>query len=348
MAYTHNDIRKMLAGESGKELVRELTVLKYPEWAPKIPSEYFTYRQFAEFTIRYSTDQLTRLGLPKNELYRLDSVLFVEPGYRARSQGYNYTIGIEIKDQLADLRQDDKIGKYLGWTNYLVLVVPTELVEAAREKIDAIDGGNFIGIYDVERHFLVTPPLNCEVAPENEIKMLREVTYKYMFGAVKQIDATDAVAEPRPVSSEEKKAAKLQRTIENQAALEEYDPETKQKLEQLPQIEQAVYNAIESGITKKGDIAATIGASKSSVSNAVNTLKQAGLIDRVGSDKTGSYEAKGKKQPKFKFAPRCLDCCALREHYNRKKKAHCLTQEDEANIEIINAYLQTTIGFEEA
>lgn len=133
---------------------------------------------FHELTIRYATGQETRRGTERMEHFRFDSVLFVRPGTAGINRGQCFTAGIEIKGHLNDLKYDDKIMHYLGWTDFMYIGVPHDLVEEAVKKAAMDDR---IGVLDLDKIKVVKIPVRQDISIENKFKILEQVVYSQPF-----------------------------------------------------------------------------------------------------------------------------------------------------------------------
>lgn len=80
-----------------------------------------------------------------------------------------FTVGVEIKEQLSDLRGDKKDMYYLGWTDFYFFLVPAGLEEAAREKLAALDDARFgLLVYSKDKCSVAVAPLRQQVPPANQ------------------------------------------------------------------------------------------------------------------------------------------------------------------------------------
>lgn len=183
----HEELKAYLTKGPGKAFVLDFTRRVY-EWADKIPSEYIDYRVFEEFTIRESTDLLTRKGLRKSDHYRYDAVIFVQPGRTALGQGQCFTVGLEIKGSKADLMGDRKILHYLGWLDFFLIAVPEELVDFALEKVETLKKDDFIaetiGVVSIETGIIFRLPKRQKVSVENRLKVYEQVIYNSVWGGL--------------------------------------------------------------------------------------------------------------------------------------------------------------------
>lgn len=192
MAKAHEELKKLLADEPGKAFALGVTRQVY-EWADRIPDDTIRYRIFEELTVRYETGEKTRRGLAKQEHYRFDAVLFVQPGYRALNQSQCFTIGIELKNSKADLMGDHKMDKYLGWTDLFFIGVPEELTEEAIRKAEEVSEEVFgdktmVGVFDVENGLIYKMPARKQsVSMENHLKIQEQVIYNVLFDEMKSI-----------------------------------------------------------------------------------------------------------------------------------------------------------------
>jgi hypothetical protein len=87
---------------------------------------------FPEVTIRLPVDGVTRRGKPKLQRRRLDLVGLVQSHYKSFDP---FIVGVEIKVAEHDLVGDMKMEQYLEHCHLFYLAVPTELLDAAMQKI---------------------------------------------------------------------------------------------------------------------------------------------------------------------------------------------------------------------
>lgn len=128
---------------------------------------------YPEQTIRYNSGRANRYGEPINDHYRLDAVLYIRPGTWGLNQFKNFSVGIEIKENVEDLRRDEKIMKYLGWTDFFLIMVPSALTEEALRKIKQL-GDPHIGLlsYSIDSCRVVkTPQRQKEASIENKFAL---------------------------------------------------------------------------------------------------------------------------------------------------------------------------------
>lgn len=93
---------------------------------------------FPEVTVRPPTEGTTRRGKPRFQRRRFDLVALVQPHYKIWEP---LAIGIEIKVDVHDLMNDDKIADYLPYVHLFYLAVPSDLEEAALEKMAHLPWG---------------------------------------------------------------------------------------------------------------------------------------------------------------------------------------------------------------
>lgn len=202
MAKAHENLKQLLAESPGKAFALDLTRKVY-DWADRIPDEAIRYRIFEELTVRYETGEKTRLGLERQDHYRFDAVLFIQPGRRAINQSQCFTVGIELKNTKADLMGDHKMHKYLGWTDFFFIGVPANLTEDAIKKAEEVSQEVFcgssagskdveskamVGVFDVENGFIYKiPPHKQSISKENRLKIQEQVIYNVLFDDMKSI-----------------------------------------------------------------------------------------------------------------------------------------------------------------
>lgn len=129
----HAELKNLLKGKKIQAFVKDMCLHAYP-WTERIPVEYLEYKIFEEFRLRESTGEKTRIGLDKKLQVIPDVILFIKPGYRALNQGHCFTIALEIKEFKDDLMRDEKLWKYVGWTDFFFIAVPDDLTQYAFEK----------------------------------------------------------------------------------------------------------------------------------------------------------------------------------------------------------------------
>ena len=128
---------------------------------------------FPEVTIRYSSGEKTRYGDEKLSHYRNDGILFIRPGQWGLnglpSKMKAFTVGLEIKEHLNDLAQDDKILLYMGWTDFYFLVVPPVLEKVSLAKLNIINDAR-LGLLVLEEDFpkIVRIPLRQDTLYANK------------------------------------------------------------------------------------------------------------------------------------------------------------------------------------
>ena len=192
MAKAHEELKKLLGERPGKAFALDVTRQVYA-WAERIPDDAIRYRIFEELTVRYETGEKTKRGLDKQDHYRFDSVLFIQPGYRALNQNQCFTVGIELKNSKADLMGDHKMDKYLGWTDLFFIGVPADITEDAIRKADEVSEKVFgnksmVGVFDIENGVIYKMPARKQnVSTENRLKIQEQVIYNVMFDDMKSI-----------------------------------------------------------------------------------------------------------------------------------------------------------------
>lgn len=211
----HENLKKYLNQDEGRSFIVELTHQYLPrtEKLPSFPDREdgsgkvqlgtYSYRTFEELTIRYETGELNRFGGSKPEHYRFDAVLFVQPGRDSLNQKQCFSVGIEIKGFESDLKQDEKICKYLGWTDFFFIGVPEELIQAAIEK-SAMD--DRVGVMEITTGKIWKMPVHQKISIENQFAIMQQVFFAVAFKEIKTVVVTEGfVVEPvefldRPVA----------------------------------------------------------------------------------------------------------------------------------------------------
>lgn len=183
------------------------------------------YKIFEEFRLRESTGEKTRIGLDKKLQVIPDVILFIKPGYRALNQGHCFTIALEIKEFKEDLMRDEKLWKYVGWTDFFFIAVPDDLTQYAFEKIVEVNNEHpetlsKIGVLGLETGELYSHPQRSEVSIEKQNLVLQNAVYNYAFKDAKTIFFTPEEP-PIPVTSTKKNISEEDTKISAQNNLQE-------------------------------------------------------------------------------------------------------------------------------
>lgn len=187
----HSDLKKQLTSKNMQAFVVDLCHYVY-EWSEFIPVEGLEYKIFEEFRLREDTGEKTRKGLDKKLQLIPDALLFVKPGYRSLNQGQCFTVALEIKGEKGDLMSDDKLHKYLGWTDFLFIAVPANLADDAQNKVDQINADHpetvsKIGVVQLDTGTICRWPKRSEVTVEKQNLVLQNAVYNYAFKDAKTI-----------------------------------------------------------------------------------------------------------------------------------------------------------------
>lgn len=199
----HAELKNLLKGKKIQAFVKDMCLHAYP-WTERIPVEYLEYKIFEEFRLRESTGEKTRIGLDKKLQVIPDVILFIKPGYRALNQGHCFTIALEIKEFKEDLMRDEKLWKYVGWTDFFFIAVPDDLTQYAFEKIVEVNNEHpetlsKIGVLGLETGELYSHPQRSEVSIEKQNLVLQNAVYNYAFKDAKTIFFTPEEL-PTPVA----------------------------------------------------------------------------------------------------------------------------------------------------
>lgn len=220
----HAELKNLLKGNNIQSFVKDLCLHAYP-WTERIPAQYLEYKIFEEFRLRESTGEKTRIGLDKKLQIIPDVILFIKPGYRALNQGHCFTVALEIKEFKDDLMRDEKLWKYVGWTDFFFIAVPDDLTQYAFEKIVEVNNEHpetlsKIGVLGLETGELYSHPQRSEVSIEKQNLVLQNAVYNYAFKDAKTIFFTPEEP-PIPVTSTEKNISEEDTKISAQNNLQE-------------------------------------------------------------------------------------------------------------------------------
>lgn len=214
----HQELKKLLTSKQIQAFVADICHHAYP-WSERIPIEYLEYKIFEEFRLREDTGEKTRLGLGKKLQLIPDVVLFIKPGYRALNQQHCFTVALEIKEFKDDLMRDEKLWKYVGWTDFFFIAVPEDLTDFAFRKIDSINEEhpeckNKIGVLGLQTGTMYNSPSRSEVTVEKQNLVLQNAVYNYAFKDAQTIifkpeeQPTSAVPAPKGSITEEEVSLK--------------------------------------------------------------------------------------------------------------------------------------------
>ena len=213
----HAELKNLLKGKKIQAFVKDMCLYAYP-WTERIPVQYLEYKIFEEFRLREDTGEKTRLGLDKKLQVIPDVILFIKPGYRALNQGHCFTVALEIKEFKDDLMRDEKLWKYVGWTDFFFIAVPDDLTQYAFEKIVEVNNEHpetlsKIGVLGLETGELYSHPQRSEVSIEKQNLVLQNAVYNYAFKDAKTIifkpeEPVSAVSTPKEHVTDEKDSQK--------------------------------------------------------------------------------------------------------------------------------------------
>ena len=196
MAKAHEELKAYLVDKPGKAFAVDLTCRVY-DWATPAATElYIRYKVFEELSVRYDTGELTRRKMKKKKHYRFDAVFFIQPGLASLNQSECFTVGVELKGDKYDLTGDDKMDKYLGWTDLFFIGVPESLVEDAIRKAEDVSTAacgrpDMVGVFAVDNGLIYKMPSRRQVVPsENRIAVMEQIIYNQVF------NMTDSVSIP--------------------------------------------------------------------------------------------------------------------------------------------------------
>ena len=242
----HAELKNLLKGKKIQAFVKDMCLHAYP-WTERIPAQYLEYKIFEEFRLRESTGEKTRIGLDKKLQIITDVILFIKPGFRALNQGHCFTVALEIKEFKDDLMRDEKLWKYVGWTDFFFIAVPDELTQYAFEKIVEVNNEHpetlsKIGVLGLETGELYSHPQRSEVSIEKQNLVLQNAVYNYAFKDAKTIFFTPEEP-PISVTSTEKNISEEDTKISAQNNLQQNCTLRKGSYKQLSNEEKAARKA---------------------------------------------------------------------------------------------------------
>ena len=321
----HANLRPYLMGVQGKAFVINLTQLVYA-WAEKISSEKYNYKTFFEVTVREDTGEKTRKHLDKKDHFRLDAVIFVEPGNASLNQGSCYTVGLELKNSKGDLLNDRKMEHYIGYTDFFFIGVPQNLTDEALERA----GDNLhIGVVDIENGVIIKMPKHIDAPIVNRYALIEQIMFAKIIRGVPEDDLVNNInvenkEDLKNFLSEEERAARKaaaearervrrERAIEVAEKGSELPEPIRIKLNSLPNQVQEAYHIVRAnpGINAHG-IEEEMGVAEVTAKRFVGELIKQNLIERQGSKKTGGYYITETESDKFVYMPKCNNCVVLK------------------------------------
>lgn len=205
---SHDEMRDLLKESSGKQFVYG-TVGNFVPY--DVPYENIRYLLLSEFTIRYydeSNVQRGRKGFIKaDENRRFDALLFVRPGEKSIARGFTYTIGVELKGDVQDLKRDDKIYRYVGWVDFMYIGVPDEMADEAIRKVQDItkehpQASGLIGVVGVRTgQIYMCPTKKSPVRVEYGLALYKQAVDNYILRGRDTVsfDCEDIENTPVPV-----------------------------------------------------------------------------------------------------------------------------------------------------
>ena len=121
------------------------------------------------------TTRKDKKGRPMTKTGYIDVVLFVGSGKSAAYHGDVFSIGIEIKSNLFDLMQDEKIPQYIGKTDFCYLAVLDGLIHDALIKVEDMPG---VGVLSLSTGHIVKLATRQEVP----IMVRQQLLYRVLLG----------------------------------------------------------------------------------------------------------------------------------------------------------------------
>lgn len=171
---THKQMQQRLSGLVGRNIVNHLCYCYFP-YTRKMPDIALAFRVFPEVTVRERNNgQTNRFGGAKPDSYRIDAVLAVKPGRDALNQESVFTVGIELKGSIDDLRADKKFTHYRGWCSLMFFAVPNDLILAAEEKVEFFED---IGVIDIDSGYIRKYPRMYIPLLEKQIELLKQLVF---------------------------------------------------------------------------------------------------------------------------------------------------------------------------
>lgn len=121
--------------------------------------------------------------------------------------------------------RDEKLWKYVGWTDFFFIAVPDDLTQYAFEKIVEVNNEHpetlsKIGVLGLETGELYSHPQRSEVSIEKQNLVLQNAVYNYAFKDAKTIFFTPEEP-PTPVTSMKKYISEKDTKISTQNNLRE-------------------------------------------------------------------------------------------------------------------------------
>lgn len=263
-------LKDKLVGEPGKRFVATLTHQAYA-WSKKIKPKYFEYRIFEHVDIRDTPEVIAQHGIDYSPEYHFDCVLFIKPGFRGLKLRQIISVSILFMNK-QDLISNEDMSRYLGYTDYFFIGVPSDLVNDAKERTH---GSSRIGVFCVNDGTIIVMP-----------KRLKPDIYR-------KADLSEVILFDKMLNAD----------FKDKVLFELGDVTPNQDLSNfilkkgLTPSDQRVYEIIRKskGIQAKDILALQPDMGVSTIKRSISHLTNAGLIERIGSRKTGKYFTKRKK-----------------------------------------------------
>ena len=171
----HNDYVKELNGEIGESLVRQLCQL-----SPTIRARYsevlVKFWCLKEFVVRFDKGIVLPDGRFERCNKRMDTMIFVEPSLNSLAQKWTFKIVVEVKANIKDLLDDNKMPNYLGWSDFFLIAVPDGLIKAALRKAAA---DSRIGVVSLTSGKIHKIPAWQDVSLGRKYEVMEQAFYRY-------------------------------------------------------------------------------------------------------------------------------------------------------------------------
>lgn len=259
-----NQLKEKLIGEPGKRFVAVLTHQTYA-WSKKISAKYFEYHIFEHVDIRDTPEVIEKHGLNYSPEYHFDCVLFIKPGFRGLKLRQIISVSILFMDK-QDLISNEDMSRYLGYTDYFFIGVPSDLVNDAKERTH---GSSRIGVFCVDDGAIIVMP-----------KRLKPDIYR-------KADLSEVILFDKMLNAD----------FKDKVLFEMGDVTPNQDLSNfilkkgLTPSDQRVFEVIRKskGIQAKDILKLQPDMGVSTIKRSISHLTNACLIERIGSRKTGKY-----------------------------------------------------------
>ena len=172
--HQHEELKKSLQTKIGEVFLTDVVLHQWVNNRDHYDRKVL-FLPVEEVSFSLPTARKDKIGRPMVKTGFIDVVLFVGSGKSAAYHGDVFSIGVEIKSNLFDLMQDEKIPKYVGITDFCYLAVLEGLIDDALIKVKDMPG---VGVLSLSTGHIVK-----QARRQNVPLMVRQqLLYRVLLG----------------------------------------------------------------------------------------------------------------------------------------------------------------------